>query len=109
MILGSSLYCVGIRQAGISALNSFHPEKDVQWSVPIRLQIPKEDVLRTNRAINIQPLRGYRMAFKPFGKSYLGIHPDGNTERTHNKRRHIPCHRLLIHSSPTGNSEEPLN
>ena len=57
-ILGSLLFFVGMRQAGISALNSFHPEKDVQWSVPIRLQSPKKDVLRANRAINIQPLRG---------------------------------------------------
>ncbi len=57
-IIDSSLLCVDMRQAGISALNSFHPEKDVQWSVPIRLQSPKEDVLRANRAINIQPIRG---------------------------------------------------
>ncbi len=45
-MLGSSLFYVGMRQAGISALNSFHPEKDVQWSVQIRLQSPKEDVFR---------------------------------------------------------------
>ncbi len=47
------------------------------------------------------------MAFKPFGISHLGIHPNGNTERNHNKRRLIPCRRLLIHSLPTGDSEEP--
>ena len=63
-INGSSLFCVGIQQAGVSALNSFHPEKDVQWSVPIRLQGPKNDVLRANRAIHIQPLRGLGDGFQ---------------------------------------------
>ncbi len=49
------------------------------------------------------------MAFKPFGISHLGIHPDGNTERNYNKRRLISRRRLLIRSLPTGNREEPYD
>ncbi len=104
---GSSLFCVGIRQAGISALNSIHPEKDVQWSAPIRLQSLKEDVWRANRAINIQPLRGWRMAFKPFGISYLGIHPEGSTVRKESIR--VGAGRLSIFSPvPRGQMEDMI-
>ena len=46
--------------------------------MPIRLQSLKKDVLRANRAINIQPLRGWGMAFKPFVRAYLGIYPEGS-------------------------------
>ncbi len=39
------------------------------------------------------------MAFKPFGISHLGIHPDGNTERYHNKTVlfHVAAYSSIRH------------